>query len=114
MTLATVEPGMPADKAGLKIGDQILTANGENIPALEALVQMLNPPTKDQPLELVVLRNGEKRTFTVKPVLDSGGFAAGACLSDRYRQKHSYQGSEAQFFGRATTLSFGEQKEFPS
>ena len=69
MTL--VEPGMPADKAGIKVGDQILTANGQDIPAVEALIQMLNR-TKDQPLELVVLRNGQKLTFTVKPVLDAG------------------------------------------
>jgi len=74
--LKTVERGMPAEKAGLKVGDQILTANGENIPALEALVQMLNR-TKDQPLELVVLRNGEKRSFNVKPVLDPGGSRQG-------------------------------------
>src|SRR5208337_2058306 len=74
--LTVVEPGMPAEKAGLKVGDQILTANGEDIPALEALVQMLNR-TKDQPLELVVLRNGEKRTFNVKPVLDPGGSRQG-------------------------------------
>jgi regulator of sigma E protease len=72
VTLTVVEPGMPAEKAGLKIGDQILTANGQDIPALQALIQMLNR-TKDQPLELVVLRNGQKRTFTVKPVLDAGG-----------------------------------------
>ena len=76
VTLKTVEPGMPAEKAGLKVGDQILTANGENIPALEALVQMLSR-TKDQPLEMVVLRNGEKLTFTVKPVLDPGGSGQG-------------------------------------
>jgi regulator of sigma E protease len=63
---------MPAEKAGLKVGDQILTANGEDIPALEALVQMLNR-TKDQPLELVVLRNRQKQTFTVKPTLAAGG-----------------------------------------
>jgi len=74
--LKTVEPGMPAEKAGLKVGDQILTANGQDIPALEALVQMLNR-TKDQPLELVVLRNGQKQTFTVKPILDSGGSRQG-------------------------------------
>jgi len=72
VTLTVVEPGMPAEKAGLKIGDQILVANGQDIPALQALIQMLNR-TKDQPLELVVLRNGQKRTFTVKPVLDAGG-----------------------------------------
>jgi regulator of sigma E protease len=76
VTLKTVEHGMPAEKAGLKVGDQILTANGENIPALEALVQMLNR-TKDQPLELVVLRNGQKQTFTVKPILDPSGSPQG-------------------------------------
>src|SRR5260370_711871 len=31
--------------------------------------------TKDQPLEIVVLSNGQKQTFTVKPILDSGGVA---------------------------------------
>ena len=76
VTLATVEPGMPAEKAGLRVGDQILTANGQDVPALEALVQMLNR-TKDQPLELVVLRNGQKQTFTVRPILDPGGSRQG-------------------------------------
>ena len=72
VTLTSLEAGMPAEKAGLKTGDQILTANGEEIPALEALVQMLNH-TKDQPLEIVVLRNGQKQTFTVKPTLAPAG-----------------------------------------
>jgi regulator of sigma E protease len=68
-TLTLVEPGMPADKAGIKVGDQILSANGQDIPDQAALIQMLNR-TKDQPLQLVVLRNGERLTFTVKPALD--------------------------------------------
>ncbi len=72
VTLTAVEPGMPAEKAGLKIGDQILTANGQEIPALEALVQLLNK-TKDQPLEIVALRNKEKKTFTINPTLAPGG-----------------------------------------
>jgi len=72
--LTIVEPGMPADKAGIKIGDRILTANGQDIPHLGALIQLLNH-TKDQPLELVVLRNGQKQTFTVKPVLAPGSSA---------------------------------------
>src|SRR5260370_13874737 len=53
VTLTVVEPGMPAQKAGIKIGDQILTANGENIPAVEALIQMFSS-TKDQPLVIMV------------------------------------------------------------
>jgi regulator of sigma E protease len=72
VTLTLVEPGMPAAKAGIKIGDQILSANGKDIPHLAALIQMLSK-TKDQPLDLTVLRNGQKIAFTVKPVLDPGG-----------------------------------------
>jgi regulator of sigma E protease len=62
---------MPADKAGLKVGDQLLTANGQDIPAVQALILMLTH-TKDQPLDIVVLRDGQKRTFTIKPVFDPG------------------------------------------
>jgi regulator of sigma E protease len=72
VVLTTVEPGMPAEKAGLKIGDQILTANGQEIPAVQALIQMLKR-TKDQPLEIVVLRSGQRQAFTVKPTFDRGG-----------------------------------------
>jgi regulator of sigma E protease len=72
VTLTTVERGMPAERAGLKVGDQILTANGQDIPAVQALIQMLKT-TKDQPLQIVVLRNGQRLTFTVKPVFDQGG-----------------------------------------
>jgi regulator of sigma E protease len=63
---------MPAQKAGIKLGDELLTANGQEIPAVQALIQLLKR-TKDQPLEIVVLRDGQKKTFTVKPMLDRGG-----------------------------------------
>lgn len=72
VTLTTVEPGMPADKAGIKVGDEILTANGQDIPALAALVQLLNHSTGEN-LALVVLRNGQKLTFNVKPALVPAG-----------------------------------------
>jgi regulator of sigma E protease len=69
--LSLVEAGMPAQKAGIKVGDQILTANGQAIPVVQALIQMLKH-TKDQPLEIVVLRDGEKKAFSVTPAFDQG------------------------------------------
>ena len=74
--LTLVEPGMPAARAGIKIGDRILTANGQDIPQLGALIRMLNH-TKDQTLDLVVLRDGQKLNITVKPILDPGGSGQG-------------------------------------
>ena len=71
-TLTLVEPGMPAAKAGIKVGDQILTANGQDIPQLGVLIQMLSR-TKAQPLNLVVLRNSQKLDFTVTPTLAPAG-----------------------------------------
>jgi len=91
VALTSVEPNMPAQQAGMKVGDQILTANGQPIPALEALVELLTR-TKDQPLQIEVLRkspsdkvaataaqannngeDGQKLTFTIKPVLAPSG-----------------------------------------
>ena len=78
--LTLVEPGMPADKAGIKVGDKILTANGQDIPDLGVLIQMLNR-TKDKPLQLVILRDGQKLTFMVNPTHDPSAPAEDA----RYR-----------------------------
>jgi len=72
VTIGSVESGLPAEKAGIKVGDIILTANGQPIPALETLVEML-ARTKDQPLQLKVLRDGQEITFNLKPVLAPSG-----------------------------------------
>jgi regulator of sigma E protease len=69
--ITMIEPGMPAEKVGLQVGDEILTINGQQIPATAALVEMLSH-TKDQPLEVVALRNGQKLTFQVRPLLSAG------------------------------------------
>jgi regulator of sigma E protease len=69
--ITMIEPGMPAEKVGLEVGDEILTINGQQITATAALVDMLSH-TKDQPLEVVALRNGQKLTFQVRPMLSAG------------------------------------------
>ncbi len=67
-TATMIESGMPAEKAGMKVGDRIMTVNGQEIPALPVLVDMLSR-TKEQPLDIVVLRAGQTMTFQVQPRL---------------------------------------------
>jgi len=67
-TVTDLEPGMPAEKAGIKVGDEILSVDGQPIPAVEALIETLKR-TQDKPIEITVRRDGQQKTFTMRPVL---------------------------------------------
>jgi regulator of sigma E protease len=68
VTITDLQEKMPAEKAGLKEGDTILALDGKPVPALGAMIESLEV-TKDKPITLTVLRNGEQKTFTLQPVL---------------------------------------------
>jgi regulator of sigma E protease len=68
VTVTDLEKGMPAEKAGIKVGDEILTVDGQPIPAIEAMIEALKR-TKDKPVEITVLRDGQQKTFIMQPVL---------------------------------------------
>jgi regulator of sigma E protease len=68
VTITDLQEKMPAEKAGLKEGDQILKLDGKTVPALGAMVESLEI-TKDKPITLTVLRNGQEQTVTLTPVL---------------------------------------------
>jgi regulator of sigma E protease len=68
--------GMPAEKAGLKEGDQILFVDGKPVPALASMVESLKI-TKDKPIAITVLRTGQQKTFTVQPVLSDKWYRIG-------------------------------------
>jgi len=63
-----LEPGKPAEKAGIKEGDEILALDGKPVPSLDSMITSLQE-TKDKPVEITVLRNGQKMNFRVTPVL---------------------------------------------
>jgi len=67
VTITDLVSGMPAEKAGLKEGDEILSVDGKPVPALASMVESLKV-TKDKPIAITVLRNGQQKTFTVQPV----------------------------------------------
>jgi regulator of sigma E protease len=76
VTITDLVEGMPADKAGLKEGDKILAMDGKPMPALAAMIEGLKV-SKDKPITLTVLRDGQEKTFTVQPVLYDKSYRIG-------------------------------------
>jgi regulator of sigma E protease len=68
VTITDLQPDKPAERAGLREGDQIIALDGKPVPALAAMVETLEV-TKDKPIAITVLRDGQQETFTVKPEL---------------------------------------------
>jgi regulator of sigma E protease len=66
--ITDLQPDMPAEKAGLKEGDQLIALDGKPLPAITAMIESMEV-TKDHPVTLTVLRGNEQKTFTVQPVL---------------------------------------------
>ncbi len=65
ITLNSVEEGKPAAKAGLKEGDEVVSINGTLIPGqADMLIAVLK--AKDNPMEIVVNRDGVEKEFVVK------------------------------------------------
>ena len=68
-----LDPGMPAEKAGIKVGDTIVAVDGQRVHHIAEMVTMLQA-TKDKPIAVTVLRNNQLLTFQLKPMLaDSEG-----------------------------------------
>ncbi len=66
--VAEVEAGMPAAKAGIKEGDEIVSIDGKPVPVIEALIDLLQQ-TKDRVVTVDVVRGGQRLTFQLQPVL---------------------------------------------
>jgi regulator of sigma E protease len=68
IVVADVDPGMPAAKAGLKEGDEIIAVDGKPVRVIDALIDRLQE-TKDQVVDVDVLRGDKYMTFKLQPVL---------------------------------------------
>jgi regulator of sigma E protease len=68
IVVADVDPGMPAAKAGLKEGDEIVGVNDRPVAVIDSLIDTLQE-TKDQVVDVDVMRDGKQLTFKLQPVL---------------------------------------------
>lgn len=64
-----VIPGKPAEAAGLKTDDKILTVDGIRIPSATSLIDMVNG-SKGSPITLAIQRQGERKDIQITPVMD--------------------------------------------
>jgi regulator of sigma E protease len=63
-----IESGMPAGKAGLKEGDQILSVNGLALHSVDAMLAFLQQDS-GRPISLTVLRDGQTFQLALQPVM---------------------------------------------
>lgn len=68
VAIATVKPGGPAASAGLRAGDVIITANGEQTPGLAKLTAILAATKPGKQLQVTFVRTGTRHTVTVSLV----------------------------------------------
>ena len=73
ITVTELEPKMPAAKAGIQLGDQIVAINGISVRSLFSVIKHLQD-SGDKPVEITAVRNGQELHFTATPVMtDEGG-----------------------------------------
>ncbi len=66
--LLNVQAGSPADKAGLKQGDVIVSIGGTDVTTVDELTKVLHAATIGKPLGIQYYRGSDKLTATVIPI----------------------------------------------
>ncbi|MGH9736733.1 MAG: RIP metalloprotease RseP [Candidatus Acidiferrales bacterium] len=64
--LGPVQPGAPADKAGLKVGDKVVSLNGQPVHTFYELPDLINA-SDGQPIHFLIERGGKELPITVTP-----------------------------------------------
>ncbi|MGH9649429.1 MAG: site-2 protease family protein, partial [Terriglobales bacterium] len=102
-----LEPEMPAQRAGIQLGDEILAVDGKAVHAIEEFRIHLREK-KGQPVRITVLRNSQQVDFTMTPVKTE--------IAGRYAYRVGFASLPTHVdklpFPQAFTKSLEKNKEF--
>jgi regulator of sigma E protease len=68
ITVTELEPNMPAAKAGIQVGDDLVAVNGVPMRSLFSVIHYLQE-NKDKPVAVTIVRNGQQMNYTIAPAL---------------------------------------------
>jgi regulator of sigma E protease len=68
LRIRQIEPGMPAAKAGLKAGDQILAIDGLKLHSSDAILAFLQQDN-GQPIQVTAMRDGKTFQMALQPIM---------------------------------------------
>jgi regulator of sigma E protease len=68
-TVGRVQPGRPAEKAGIRPGDRFVEVDGVPVFSNERMIELISA-AGGRPVKLLVNRGGELKSFTVTPAVD--------------------------------------------
>jgi serine protease Do len=74
LAISLVQPGSPADRAGLKGGDHILSVAGKAARSFVEFSREINAAGTARDVEIVIRRGGERKTVTVKLIPEKDFF----------------------------------------
>ncbi len=64
--ISRIEEGSPAEKAGLKVGDMVISADGKRVQSIEDLIGLIQDKEKGSTIRLEILRDKKNMTVDVE------------------------------------------------
>lgn len=86
VVVGSIDPTMPAAESGLKTGDWITSVNGREIRNSQEM-QLLVAEAKDQPISIVVNRNGERHEIATRAIEKNGRWRIGIVFDSSLMNK---------------------------
>lgn len=82
VVIQSPQPDSPAQQAGLKPGDRVVSINGQTVKGIENFKTLVQE-SKGAPLQLAVVREGQTMNFTMTPKQEGERFLIGAQISNQ-------------------------------